>query len=199
VDISRWLLGVTTPTRVSAIGAKVMFDDDQETPNVLMANYEFDEGGKKKLMSFEVRHWMSNHEGGIGERPAPPAGAAPRGNSGTIGNIIYGTKGWMAIDGYNSYKIFEGRDANPGPARNAGGSNWQNFIDAVRAGKPEMLNNPIQEGAHSATLMHLANISYRVGRTLNIDPATLTIKNDPEASKLLTRVYRKGFEVPAKL
>jgi len=205
VDICRWLLGVTTPTRVHAMGAKVMFDDDQETPNVLMATYEFDEGGKKKLMSFEVRHWMSNHEGGIGERsvmPAPPAGAPPRpmrADPNTIGNIVYGTKGYMTIDGYNSYKIFEGREAKPGPARNAGGSNWANFIEAVRAGKPEMLNNPIQEGAHSSTLMHLANISYRLGRALVIDPVTITVKNDAEANKMLTRVYRKGFEVPAKL
>ncbi len=235
VDICRWLLGVTTPTRVHAMGAKVMFDDDQETPNVLMATYEFDEGGKKKLMSFEVRHWMSNHEGGIGERSGPiPDGAAPqrprpaaggpggpggpgggpggasagqgprppmgpRISSDTIGNIVYGTKGYMTIDGYNSYKIFEGREAKAGPAKNAGGSNWANFIEAVRAGKPEMLNNPIQEGAHSSTLMHLANISYRLGRALVIDPVTITVKNDAEANKMLTRVYRKGFEVPAKL
>ena len=35
VDIARWGLGVTHPTKVSAIGGKFMFDDDQETPNTL--------------------------------------------------------------------------------------------------------------------------------------------------------------------
>ena len=64
VDIARWGLGVKHPTKVSAIGGHFMFDDDQETPNTLTATYEFNDGGKKKMMVFEVRHWMSNHEAG---------------------------------------------------------------------------------------------------------------------------------------
>ncbi|MGH9309577.1 MAG: Gfo/Idh/MocA family protein, partial [Vicinamibacterales bacterium] len=42
VDIARWGLGVTHPTKVTAIGGKFMFDDDQETPNTISASYEFD-------------------------------------------------------------------------------------------------------------------------------------------------------------
>src|SRR5208282_65552 len=68
LDIARWGLGVTYPTKVSAMGGHFMFDDDQETPNTITASYEFNDGGKKKMMEFEVRHWMSNHEGGIGDR-----------------------------------------------------------------------------------------------------------------------------------
>jgi len=192
VDICRWLLGVTIPTKVHAMGAKVMFEDDQETPNVLTATYEFDDKGKKKLMVFEVRHWMSNHEAGIGE-------GGTRKDSNTVGNVFYGSKGFMAVDGYNQYKTFLGRDQQPGPAKNAGGSNWANFIDAVRANDHGKLNGPIEEGALSASLMHLANISYRVGRSLTIDPKTGDILGDKQAQALMTRAYRKGFEVPAKV
>src|SRR5215469_10369692 len=67
VDVARWGLGVKYPTKVSAMGGHFMFDDDQETPNTLVATYEFDEAGKKKFMEFEVRHWISNHEAGINE------------------------------------------------------------------------------------------------------------------------------------
>ena len=67
VDKARWGLGVTHPTKVTAIGGKFMFDDDQETPNTLSASYEFDVDGKKKMMTFEVRHWISPHEAGIQE------------------------------------------------------------------------------------------------------------------------------------
>ncbi len=59
VDIARWGLGVTYPMKVSAIGGKFMFDDDQETPNTLNCAFEFDKGGKRVMMKFEVRHWMT--------------------------------------------------------------------------------------------------------------------------------------------
>ena len=68
LDIARWGLGVKYPTKVSAIGGHFMFDDDQETPNTLNVTYEFNEGGKNKMLVFEVRHWDSNHEAGIGGR-----------------------------------------------------------------------------------------------------------------------------------
>ena len=42
----------------------------------------------------------------------------------------------------------------------------------------------------------LANISYRLGRTLNFDAATMTCKGDAEANKMFTRNYRAPFVVP---
>ena len=45
-------------------------------------------------------------------------------------------------------------------------------------------------------LVHLANISYRVGRTLHFDPETFTCKGDQEANALFRRKYRAPFEVP---
>ena len=112
VDICRWLLGVKYPTKVSAIGGHFMFEDDQETPNTLTATYEFDEGGKKKMMVFDVRHWISNHEAGVG-------GAKP---GSTVGNVFYGSKGYIAIDGYGDYKSYLGKEQSPGPALHQGGN-----------------------------------------------------------------------------
>src|SRR5450756_2157781 len=60
LDMARWGLGVKYPTKVSAIGGHFMFDDDQETPNTLTATSEFEGGPSKKILVFEVRHWMSN-------------------------------------------------------------------------------------------------------------------------------------------
>jgi predicted dehydrogenase len=45
----------------------------------------------------------------------------------------------------------------------------------------------------------LADIKCRVGRKLNVEPAKEIFKDDKEADALLTRAYRKGFEVPAKV
>jgi predicted dehydrogenase len=45
----------------------------------------------------------------------------------------------------------------------------------------------------------LDKISYRVGARLEIDPQTERFTNDDRANALLTRAYRKGFEVPEKV
>ena len=186
VDIARWGLGVTHPTKVSAIGGKFMFDDDQETPNTISASYEFDVDGKKKMMTFEVRHWMSPHEAGIDE--------GKPGN--TIGNQFYGSKGYLVIDNYNKYYSFMGKEQTPGPTATKRDEHWANFIGAVRSRKRQDLTAEVEEGALSCNLMHLANISYRLGRTLNWDAKTMTVVNDPEANKMLTRAYRAPFVVP---
>ncbi len=186
VDIARWGLGVTHPTKVSAIGGKFMFDDDQETPNTLSASYEFDVDGKPRMMTFEVRHWISPHEAGInGEKP---------GN--TIGNQFYGSNGYLVIDNYNKYYSFLGRDQKPGPTAQKRDEHWENFIAAVRSRKRQDLNAEIEEGALSCNLVHLANISYRLGRTIHWDSKTMTCVGDSEANKMLTRAYRTPYVVP---
>ena len=189
MDICRWGLGVQHPTKISTIGGHFMFDDDQETPNTLTAAFEFHEGGKKKMLVFDVRHWMSNHEAGIGEG----------GDSNTIGNVFYGSKGYLAISGYGEYKTFLGRKAEPGPSRQEEGNNWANFIAALRTRKQSDLNAPIEEGALSSNLVHMANISYRLGRSLNWDAATLSFQGDEEANAMMKRNYRAPFVVPVEV
>ena len=186
VDKCRWGLGVTHPTKVTAIGGKFMFDDDQETPNTISASYEFDVDGKKKMMTFEVRHWISPHEAGIQE--------GKPGN--TIGNQFYGSKGYLVFDNYNKYYSFLGRDQQPGPSATAPDTHWENFIAAVRSRKRQDLNAEIEEGALSCNLVHLANISYRLGRTIHWDAKNLKCIGDDEANKMLTRDYRAPFVVP---
>jgi hypothetical protein len=157
----------------------------------MVATFEFDEGGKKKLLVFEVRHWISNGEGEIG-------GRGDGGN--VIGNIVYGSKGYLSTGG--GFKIRLGKEQQPGPAPSAGGArgdNWANFIQAVRSRKQSDLNAPMEEGSPSVILIHLANISCRLGRTLNFDAATMTCKGDAEANRMFTRNYRPPFVVPARV
>jgi len=100
LDVARWGLGVKFPNKVSAIGGHFMFDDDQQTPNTLNVAWEFDmPDGKRRMLEFEVRHWISNHEAEIGslafgggEVPAALGNAAEtrrksKGPQNTIGNI----------------------------------------------------------------------------------------------------------------
>jgi predicted dehydrogenase len=183
LDIARWGLGVNYPDRVSAHGGHFMFDDDQETPNTLTANFEFNSGGKKKLLVFEVRHWISNHEAGM---------VYPN----TIGNVFYGSKGYLAIDGYTSYQTWLGKEQQPGPSASAAGDHFANFIGAVRSRESSDLTADIEQGAISTALIHLANISYRLGRELRFDAASYTCTGDDAANAMFTRAYRAPFEMP---
>ena len=66
----------------------------------------------------------------------------------------------------------------------------------MRSRKREDLNAEIEEGALSCNLMHLANISYRLGRTLHWDAKKMECIGDAEANKMLTRAYRAPYVVP---
>ncbi|HEV2426220.1 MAG TPA: Gfo/Idh/MocA family oxidoreductase [Terriglobia bacterium] len=204
MDMARWGLGVKYPNRASAVGGHFMFDDDQQTPNTLNAAFEFDlPDGKRKMIEFEVRHWITNREGGIGAAGLTAESGPPYGSD-TIGNIFYGSKGYLATGDEDacSYKTWLGRKQEPGPEGHAAGDHFANFIDCVRSRNPGALNAPIEEGYISCTLVHLANASYRLGRSLRFDPENLQVIGDEEANRLLRdgdRGYRAPFVVPEEV
>ena len=51
-------------------------------------------------------------------------------------------------------------------------------------------------GHRSATVCHLGNIAIRTGRKLTWDPAKEQIVGDKEAAAMLSRPYRKPWELP---
>ncbi|MBI4586464.1 MAG: Gfo/Idh/MocA family oxidoreductase [Planctomycetes bacterium] len=187
MDIARWGLGVGLPEKAQSMGGHFLFDDDQETPNTQIAafGYPGDKPHKKKMLVFEVRHWLTNLEGG----------KEGKGGIG-VGNLFLGSEGTMEIPSYSSYRVFLGEKREPGPSREAGGDHFANFIAAVRQRDPKILNAPIEEGHLTSALCHLANVAYRLGRTLTFNPKAENFNGDAEANALLTRDYRKPFEVP---
>lgn len=66
----------------------------------------------------------------------------------------------------------------------------------MRSRKRTDLTAEIEEGAASTVLIHLANLSYRLGRTLHFDPHTWSCKGDEEATAQFMRKYRAPFIVP---
>ncbi len=179
-DMCQWGLDVQLPSKIVAMGGKFLWDDDKETPEVLSTNYYYPE--ENKLIQFEVRHWNTNTEEGA-----------------TVGNIFYGEEGFMVVKGYGSYETYLGRKRTPGPKRSVGGEldlHFANFLGAVRSRKKEDLHGPVETAHYSAGLAHLGNIAYRLDRQLNFDPKTETFLDDNAANAMLTRDYRKPFEVP---
>jgi predicted dehydrogenase len=217
VDVARWGMGLGFPNKVSAMGGHFMFDDDQQTPNDLNCTFEFNlPDGKRRMIIFEVRHWITNHEAEIGTQalgtpePKKAAGQAKlgplSGSHNSVGNIFYGSNGYLSTgdEDATTYAVWLGRDQDP-QAPVQGGSeraHFQNFIDCVVSRNKANLHAPIEEGHISCSLVHLANASYRLGRTLNFNPETQQVINDDEANKLLRdgdRGYRKPFSVPQNI
>ncbi len=190
-DMCMWGLDVGLPTKITAMGGKFLWDDSKETPEVLSSVYHYPD--EDKIIQFEVRPWCTNTEEGV-----------------TVGNIFYGDKGILVIDGYDKYKTYMGQNREPGKSnddgavaksemdRGDGGTNehFKNFLDAVRAHDKSILNGPVETAHLSSALAHLGNISYRLGRVLTFNPLSERFVDDPEADKMLTRNYRAPYIVP---
>lgn len=202
MDVARWGLDVNLPTRITAMGGHFMFDDAQNTPNVLMAQFEFPNenggGDKKKILQFEVRHWYSNREVVLDENNSDSSGYM-KSAANNIGNLFYGSKGYM-VKNVDEWRTYMGSDGEPGPTGSGLANNYENFIDAIRANDPSMISAKIEGGVHSCIVMHLGNISYRLGRSLEFDPKSMTFKNDREANDMISREeYRAPFVIPDRV
>jgi predicted dehydrogenase len=191
MDIARWGLGRTAhPRSVVSTGGKFVYDDDQETPNTQLAVFEYDDC----QLVFEVRGLLTNGEGNI-----------QRDGEHSIGNIFYGSEGYMTVD-LSGFWVFKGEKHELAmemkfsePRRWDTAPHMRNFLQAVRSRKPADLNGDIEEGHLSAALCHLANISYRTGRKLTFDPRRERFERDEEANRLLKGNYRAPYVVPEKV
>jgi predicted dehydrogenase len=188
-DIARWgLQKQEHPVKIRSTGGYFGEESSQETPNLQTSLFEYADGA---ILEFGTRGGFTNDEGGI-----------------RIGNLFYGTKGWLWIEeSGRRWQSYFGPKNEEGPGKDAPDAqptgvttieyrHYQNFIDAIRAGDPKILTSDVLEGHLSSTLPHLGNISYQVGRALTFDGKAERFVDDKPADRLLTREYRKGFEIP---
>ena len=68
-----------------------------------------------------------------------------------------------------------------------------NWLEAIRDNKPTIA--PVEEAHRSCSACLLHHISMKLNRKLQWDPEKEQFINDPEATAMLSRTQRKGFEV----
>jgi len=172
--VIRLLLNLDAPTRISSGGGKYFYDDDQQTPDTQQVSFDFDTCS----VVWEHRIWAKT-----GVR-----------NQG-FGVELVGEKGTLVVDGAG-WHVEQGAEkvvkSTPYETQHQ-----RNFLDCIESGKRP--NADIEIGHHSTRLCHLGNVSHRLGRTLRFDATTQTIRGDDEATRMLGRTYRKGFEVPDRV
>jgi predicted dehydrogenase len=200
-DVARWMLDEAShPVRIQGMGNYFVWDSDQETPNIQHMEFEYADG---KILQFEVRGLGTNSEGDT-----------------RIGNLIYGSKGWMNISnedsgasqahfseinikpsGFSSYTEEDGPVfKNEDPATSdAVVNHFTNFIECVRSNSWQDLHADILQGHLSTSLCHLGNIACRVKRSLQFDPDNETFIGDDDANAFLRKDYRAPYELPGKV
>jgi len=178
IDIARWGLGVKThPSKITAMGGKYFFDDDQQFPDTQYVAFEYGGAGidgRPKQLIFEQRIWSPYFQEGYEN-----------------GNAFYGTKGVLILGKNGGWQLFgprnEPRDKMSG--RPDGPAHHRNFLECIKNDKRP--NADIETGHLSAALCHLGNIATRIGRAIQFDPEKEQIKDDEEAASLLRRDYRE--------
>ena len=171
---------VGLPSSISAHGGKWYFDDAQQFPDTMQVTYEFGDGIRTKLLTYEMRVW------------------APYGYLGhSEGSAVFGDKGYIIVG--NSNWIAYSRDGQI-LARGEGDSHEaphvQDFVDCIRSRKKPFCD--LETVGHPASVLcHSGNIAARVGRTLKLNSATETFIGDDEANALRTRPeYRSPWLLP---
>ncbi|MFO0878502.1 MAG: Gfo/Idh/MocA family oxidoreductase [Gemmataceae bacterium] len=227
MDIARWMIpGATLPTSVISLGGRFGYKDQGETPNTQLAFMEFDKTlltfevrglktddlrGEKvgNILHLEAGVIAGNRfypQGSSEAQPLPKVDVAgTRGPGSSIfANFIASVRSRKVqdlnadiLDGHYSsalghlanisYRL--GEDA-AFPARVSSLGDNKDVLDTIER---------MQEHLSIGNKIDLKTIQCRMGRKLKIDPKTESIVGDKAASKLLTRDYRKGFEVPAKV
>jgi predicted dehydrogenase len=191
MDIARWGLGkMDHPLSVDSTGGKYGYTDDQQTANTQLARLDY---GDAQII-FEVRGLPTGSEGGMDIVQGPNY----------IGNIFFGTNGYMTVDD-NDFQIYLGDKRERGESmKHTFGKDDEpdtkehmaNFQKAVRSRNIKDQAADILEGHLSASMVHMANTSYRLGRRLNFDGKTESYVGDAEANKYISRNYRAPYVVP---
>ena len=175
LDLSRWGLQVDYPARVVSSGGRYRFEDDQQTADTHIVSYEFPD---RKQIIWEGL--SCNRDGLYGDG---------------YGASFHGETGSMRMDGWG-YALYDDRGKEVSKVTGSDGleAHASNFVEAIRANDPTMLNSEIEEGHKSTLLCHLGNMALRTGDTINVDPVNGHVIDNAEAQKLWARSYEPGWE-----
>jgi hypothetical protein len=181
------------PESVFCAGGRVLYDDKREIPDNQTITYDFGEFPMTVEASIYGEYLQK----------APPEVRYGRNlfpNWPFLSDRmeIYGTEGMMYLGRHGAGWQVLGNDSKI-LAQEYGyfpdEEHQQDFIKSVRTRKVPNAN--IEQSHKSATLVHLANLSYRVGKKqLLFDSISEKVTNSEEANIISKGIYRPGFEIP---
>ena len=197
LDTVRWMLGLGWPNRISSTGGiYVQKGGESNIADTQTAVFEYDELD----CVWNHRTW------GTPADPDYPWSFVLYGEKGTLkGSTMQAD---FIPEGDNNGKpihfdvLYEKEkypedltekdiELNAAPATRL---HMLDFLAAIDQGTKPIAD--IQEGHTSTASCIMANLAMALERPLVYDPKSITVVNDPEATKLLQRAYREGWEHP---
>ena len=193
IDLARMVLGDPDHSESAyCAGGRVLYNDNRDIPDNQTITYDFGEFPMTVEASI-YGEYMSK---------APPeiryGNLFPNWPFNSDRMEIYGTEGMMYLGrhgagwqvlGAGSEVIAQDYGYFPDEVHQ------QDFIKCLRTRKTP--NSDIVQGHKSATLVHLANLSYRTGKKqLYYDAVNERVTNSQEANSISAGSYRKGYEIP---
>jgi len=193
LDIARMLVGKDYPNAVQSSGGNYAFKDEREVPDTQVINYDFND----LVMTYDQTHYtpyMSKTPGSIRfSRSKFPSWLT---NSTRI--ELYGTKGVMILGRHGGgWQVYgeDGKIAAQEYGYKPDEVHIADFIQSIK--KRTSPSADIEEGHRSAVMVHLGNISIRMGSArLTFDKQTETIVGNSKANKLIKRQYRSPYVIP---
>ena len=178
-DIARWGLGINRhPNSVITYGGRLGYQAERNDPNYVdagdTANTEiaiYDYGDK--CMVFETRGLSVN---GAADLEITTCFDSTKGNK--IGVIFYGTEGTLVQRTYSHCVVYDLKGKIVREFK-GGGDHYDNFVQAVKSRRSQDLHSDAFQGHLSASLAHLANISYYLGEKnkVSADEARAVLEN----------------------
>jgi predicted dehydrogenase len=177
IDATRVILGEGMPKNVTAAGGLYELKGKITTPDVLTACFDF----ASCPVTWRHRIW----------------GAEEYNPAVSNGIFFYGEKQTIFVtdDRWEIIPRGKGKDRQVQEAKSeAGLLHVTEFLNAVRERRPP---GCLAEDAYaSTTAVQLAMISYETGTRVDWDAKSERILNNPAATKLLKREYRKPYKHP---
>ena len=194
MDLARLVLGDPGhPKSIYCKGGNMAFNSEKETPEYMSIVYDFE---KYALTcdSGNATNYMKKEPNTIRMDPK----LFPDWRTNSTRTEIYGTEGLMYLGRHGGGWQVKGEDSKL--IAEDGGvfpdkEHHIDFIDAIRTNKAPF--GDVTQGHLSASLVHLADISYRIGnKQLYFDSKTERFTNSEDANKLLKGNYRTPYAIP---
>ncbi|MCA9124267.1 MAG: Gfo/Idh/MocA family oxidoreductase [Planctomycetaceae bacterium] len=182
MDPTFWALELGGPVKVTSKGPRPNADS---APKWMETKFEF--GKRGKLPAVDV-YWYEGETTPREEiaKELPMNGSLFIGDKGRIAIAHGGNPRLLPED---QFVDFKGPDSylptSPG--------HHQQWIDACKTGS--RTGSPFTYAGPFTEVVLLANVAYRVGKTIEFDPESMKVTNDLDANGYLSKTYRRGWEI----